>query len=178
MRAFEAATLMASNPKKAGEILETFDLTAPRQELTYYLFKAHLLTDNPRAQLEAIKRSVDVGAKNGYFYIFLTQRSDIIQQYISLAAESPTEFHERLARAASEKLNEMMRSGATKNKSLTRREADILRHLSSGLPIKEIAANLNISKNTIKTHLKNLYKKIGAKDRNDAVEKGKKLLKI
>jgi ATP/maltotriose-dependent transcriptional regulator MalT len=62
--------------------------------------------------------------------------------------------------------------------SLTRREADILRHLATGLPLKEIAGNLNISKNTIKTHLRNLYRKLGAEDRKDAVAKGKRLLKV
>ena len=62
--------------------------------------------------------------------------------------------------------------------SLTKREADILRHLATGLPLKEIAANLNISKNTIKTHLRNLYRKLGADGRKDAVEKGKKLLRV
>ncbi|GDX23221.1 hypothetical protein LBMAG09_11960 [Actinomycetes bacterium] len=64
------------------------------------------------------------------------------------------------------------------NSNLTKREADILRHLSTGLPIKFIAGNLNISKNTIKTHLRNLYKKLGAADRREAVEKGRELLKL
>jgi ATP/maltotriose-dependent transcriptional regulator MalT len=36
-----------------------------------------------------------------------------------------------------------------------------------------IAAELHISQNTMKTHLKNLYRKLGADGRNDAVEKGK-----
>jgi len=102
----------------------------------------------------------------------------VIQQYISLAAEFPTAFNERLARAAGERLNEMMVGVQNSGDSLTRREADILRHLATGLPLKEIARNLNISKNTIKTHLRNLYKKLGAEDRKDAVEKGKKLLKV
>ena len=117
-------------------------------------------------------------SKNGYFNHFLTQRSDVIQAYISLAAEYPTSFNERLARAAGERLNEMMVGNQDNGQALTRREADILRHLATGLPIRDIANNLNISKNTIKTHLRNLYRKLGAEDRRDAVEKGKRLLKV
>ena len=101
-----------------------------------------------------------------------------MQQYITLASESPTAFNERLARAAGEELNKMMTMKNSSGDPLTRREADILRHLATGLPLKEIAENLNISKNTIKTHLRNLYRKLGAEDRKDAVEKGKKLLKV
>jgi len=121
---------------------------------------------------------VEIGSRHGYFNIFLLQRSDVIQQYITLAAESPTAFNERLARAAGVRLNEMMVGQGSGAESLTRREADILRHLATGLPLKEIAGNLNISKNTIKTHLRNLYRKLGAEDRKDAVAKGKRLLKV
>jgi ATP/maltotriose-dependent transcriptional regulator MalT len=178
MRAFAAAIQINENPKKALEIIETFDLDNPRQKLTYHLFRAHIFSDNPSGQLAEVRKAVEVGSKHGYFNHFLTQRSDVIQQYISLAAESPTAFNERLARAAGERLNEMMVGNQQSGQSLTRREADILRHLATGLPLKEIASNLNISKNTIKTHLRNLYKKLGAEDRKDAVEKGKKLLKV
>lgn len=178
MRAFAAAIQMNENPQKALELIDTFDLSYPKQELTYHIFRAHIFGENPRAQLDEVRKAVEVGSKHGYFHHFLTQRSDVIQQYISLAAESPTAFNERLARAAGERLNEMMVGNQQSGGSLTRREADILRHLATGLPLNEIAKNLNISRNTIKTHLRNLYKKLGAEDRKDAVEKGKKLLKI
>jgi len=177
-RAFAAAIEINENPKKALQLIETFDLDVPRQLLTYHLFRAHLFYDNPRAQIDEVRKAVEVGSKHGYFHHFLTQRSDVMQQYISLAAEYPTAFNERLARAAGEKLNEMMVGNLNTGESLTRREADILRHLATGLPLKDIARNLNISKNTIKTHLKNLYRKLGAKDREDAVEKGRRLLKV
>jgi ATP/maltotriose-dependent transcriptional regulator MalT len=178
IRAFQAATYINSNSDKASAVIETFDLQIPKQQLTYHLFKAHLLQDSPAKQLEEVRKAVEVGAKHGYFNHFLTQRSDVIQAYISLAAEYPTSFNERLARAAGERLNEMMVGRTYGGESLTRREADILRHLATGLPIRDIAKNLNISKNTIKTHLRNLYRKLGAEDRRDAVEKGKRLLKV
>ena len=59
---------------------------------------------------------------------------------------------------------------------LTKREIEILNRLSTGIPISQIATNLHISHNTIKTHLKNVYKKLGAESREDAVQKGRDLL--
>jgi DNA-binding NarL/FixJ family response regulator len=178
IRALQAAAYTNSNTDKAAELIETFDLQIPKQQLTYHLFRAHIFKDSPAKQLEEVRKAVEVGAKHGYFNHFLTQRSDVIQAYISLAAEYPTSFSERLARAAGERLNEMMVGNQENGAALTRREADILRHLATGLPIRDIANNLNISKNTIKTHLRNLYRKLGAEDRRDAVEKGKRLLKV
>ena len=178
MKAFEAGIQIETNPNKALELTEKIARQNPRHQLTYHLFRAHIFANNPTAQLEEIRKAVELGSNHGYFNHFLTQRSDVLQAYISLAAEYPTAFNERLARAAGEKLNGMMVGDFSGEDSLTKREADILRHLATGLPLKEIAANLNISKNTIKTHLRNLYRKLGADGRKDAVEKGKKLLRV
>lgn len=173
-----AASISTGNFDLTRKLIETFDLKIPRQAITYYLFRAYLLKDSPSAQLKEIAKAIDIGAKHGYFFHFVAQRADILQQFISLASEFPTAFNERLAQAAGEELNKLMIDKNELGDALTRREADILRHLATGLPLKEIARNLSISKNTIKTHLRNLYRKLGAVDRNDAVEKGKKLLKV
>lgn len=52
---------------------------------------------------------------------------------------------------------------------LTDREADSLRHLITGRTNKEIARALDLQEITIKFHLRNAYKKIGAVNRADAV---------
>jgi DNA-binding CsgD family transcriptional regulator len=57
--------------------------------------------------------------------------------------------------------------------SLTKREIEVLRHLSTERPISAIAATLHISINTMKTHLKNLYRKMGVENRTQAVDKAK-----
>jgi ATP/maltotriose-dependent transcriptional regulator MalT len=59
--------------------------------------------------------------------------------------------------------------------ALTQRELEILRQLSTGRTLTVIAGELHISQNTMKTHLKNLYKKLEADGRNSAVEKAKAL---
>ena len=51
---------------------------------------------------------------------------------------------------------------------LTDREAQVLRHLALGLANKEIAASLGISVETVKEHVQNTLRKIGANDRTDA----------
>lgn len=52
---------------------------------------------------------------------------------------------------------------------LSERERDVLRCLSFGMSNKEIAARLNIAESTAKTHLANLFVKLGVNDRTEAV---------
>ena len=53
--------------------------------------------------------------------------------------------------------------------SLTSREIDVLGWLDSDLSVAEIGEQLFVSTNTIKTHLKNIYAKLGARSRYEAV---------
>ncbi len=43
---------------------------------------------------------------------------------------------------------------------LTRREADVMRLLAAGLTNRQIAARINVSEGTVKTHLHHVYKKL------------------
>ncbi|MEU6742937.1 response regulator transcription factor [Streptosporangium sandarakinum] len=52
---------------------------------------------------------------------------------------------------------------------LTRREGEVLRLIAEGRSNAEIAAALFISEATVKTHVNNLFAKIGARDRAQAV---------
>lgn len=51
---------------------------------------------------------------------------------------------------------------------LTKREIEILSQLSNGISNYEIACNLNISENTVKKHISNIFLKIDVKDRTQA----------
>lgn len=52
---------------------------------------------------------------------------------------------------------------------LTRREAEVLRHLSHGLSRSEIAEMLGISENGVKKHITGIFNKLGASNRADAM---------
>lgn len=52
---------------------------------------------------------------------------------------------------------------------LTSRRKEILKDMVDGLSVNEIAEKRQISKNTVKTHVKNIYSDLGAMNRSDAV---------
>jgi LuxR family maltose regulon positive regulatory protein len=58
---------------------------------------------------------------------------------------------------------------------LSDREREVLQHLSAMLSTAEIAAEMYISVNTVKTHLKSIYRKLAAAHRNEAVRRARLL---
>lgn len=58
---------------------------------------------------------------------------------------------------------------------LTPAESAVLAHLASGLSNKEIAARLEVSPNTVKTHLARVFDKLGARRRTEAILRAREL---
>jgi LuxR family maltose regulon positive regulatory protein len=58
---------------------------------------------------------------------------------------------------------------------LSERELEVLRLLATGLNGPEIARELVVSLNTMRTHTKNIYSKLGVNDRRAAVRRAKEL---
>jgi DNA-binding NarL/FixJ family response regulator len=52
---------------------------------------------------------------------------------------------------------------------LTPREQEILHHLAKGLTNKEISSATNLAIDTVKTHLRNIFRKLGVKNRTQAI---------
>ena len=52
---------------------------------------------------------------------------------------------------------------------LSEREMDVLRQLTDGKVYKQIAHELQLSTSTVRTHLHNVYRKLGVVDRAQAV---------
>jgi len=58
---------------------------------------------------------------------------------------------------------------------LTERERDVLRLLPSRLTLREIAAEMYVSQNTLKFHLRAIYRKLGVDSRAAAVQAARRL---
>jgi len=58
---------------------------------------------------------------------------------------------------------------------LTEREREVLVHLSGMLSTAEVASEMYISVNTVKTHLRSIYRKLAATHRNEAVRRARQL---
>jgi LuxR family transcriptional regulator, maltose regulon positive regulatory protein len=58
---------------------------------------------------------------------------------------------------------------------LSEREREVLRHVSAMLSTAEIATEMYISVNTVKTHLKSVYRKLAATHRGEAVRRAREL---
>jgi LuxR family maltose regulon positive regulatory protein len=63
----------------------------------------------------------------------------------------------------------------TTPEALTDRELTVLRMLPGDATTRELAAAIFVSPNTVKTHLKAIYRKIGATNREDAVRRARDL---
>lgn len=55
--------------------------------------------------------------------------------------------------------------------ALTRRESEVIAELSKGLYYKEIAGKIFISHETVKKHVKSIYRKMGVRNRVEATMK-------
>lgn len=64
-------------------------------------------------------------------------------------------------------------NGFSADEKLTKRENDVLKALAEGMSYQEIANHLFISHETVKQHLKNIYRKMNVKNKIQAVNKMK-----
>lgn len=146
----------------------------PRQKI-YKLLSAtvHAMENDEEAALayltDALRLGVEVGAKA----IFVRQ-VELHPLFHKIALTSPTFYHEDISRKAAARMQEINAARNIKPE-LTKREIEIVGHLDSGKPITAIGASLHISHNTMKTHLKNIYRKLAVDGRDQAVEKSKAL---
>ena len=145
----------------------------PRDKIWKLLMEASLNIEVENIALPAIRSALLVGAEVGARETFLRQRDEMANYIIKVANDFPTVYNEELATAMAQRIKDRGDFMTASQQSLTKRELEILRQLSTGRTLTVIAGELHISQNTMKTHLKNLYRKLGADDRHDAVEKAK-----
>jgi DNA-binding CsgD family transcriptional regulator len=64
---------------------------------------------------------------------------------------------------------------AVETLGISLRELEVLRSVAAGLSNKEIARELHVSPNTVKTHVARVLDKLGAKRRTDAINRAREL---
>lgn len=110
---------------------------------------------------------------------FLLRQHNLAHVILKAIPEYPNAFQEGLAKKLTERVafqNDNLMTGL--RISLSKRELEILTLLATGLKIREIGLKLNISMNTMKTHVKSVYRKLDVDSREDALAKAEQLLLI
>jgi LuxR family maltose regulon positive regulatory protein len=80
-----------------------------------------------------------------------------------------------LRRALTEAARRIVRKGVRPGEDLTERELDVLRLVATGLSTREAADRLFVSFNTVHTHLRAIYQKLGVGSRAEAVARAREI---
>ncbi|WP_284754893.1 LuxR C-terminal-related transcriptional regulator [Arthrobacter sp. efr-133-R2A-120] len=125
--------------------------------------------------LAALQRAVALAAPEGYVSVFVDEGEAMANLLESLASQgSAPDYVDRLL----ESFGAETRSTRAQQRllePLSERELQVLRLLSSELGGPEIARELLVSLNTLRTHTKNIYAKLGANNRRSAVRRAEEL---
>ena len=117
--------------------------------------------------LKILASAAELAAATGIMQTLVSEGPELIQEVERIAWRLPQPWIERLRRVAS---TGTPRQPQAPHEALTERERDVLRFLPSRLTLNEIANELFISHNTLKFHLKVIYRKLGVNSRAEAAE--------
>ena len=116
------------------------------------------------ALLEAVRRT----ATGGLAGLLITDAADL--RDLLVAHRGRFGPHEAFVAEALERSELLDDAGPAVSFALTPTELEILRDLPTHRSIADIAAARQVSANTVKTHLKGIYRKLGVNSRREAVE--------
>ena len=156
---------LSKNSEKSQEGLANLS----EENIRLRIHKLILLAENSGSTSlahEHAMAALRIGFEFGYQEIFLS-RSEVFNQIIlNLASSHSLVYLENLAALVRERSFKEV----SDESRLTSRELDILRNLATGKPLVQISKALHISQNTMKTHLRNVYRKLGADSRDSATK--------
>jgi len=135
-----------------------------------------------------IKESLFLASQEGFISVYANE-SSLILQVLALGADPsiPDSYLQKLstilglqAEKQSQQTAQTELPGAAALESnkqllepLSQREIEVLHLINSGLANKEIAQKLSLAPATVKAHIRNLYGKIDAKSRTEALSKAR-----
>src|SRR5580693_1324732 len=125
--------------------------------------------DDPDAVGSALERALDLAEADQVLLPLLaspvSERSECQDRHPAAPAASISQAVDLLAQANGSAALPI--EPALPCESLTRSEARVLRYLPTNLCTREIAAELYLSTNTVKTHQRHVYQKLGASSRTE-----------
>jgi LuxR family transcriptional regulator, maltose regulon positive regulatory protein len=145
----------------------------PATQLEAWLLRALLEHGRrePQAATDALEQALAVAELEPFRDAFLLNGPGVCE-LLELQAQSGT-AHPALLEVLLEGACQHPPTATALAEPLTEREQRILRYLPTMLSNAEIGAEVFVSLNTVKTHLRSIYRKLGANGRADAVEQAR-----
>jgi len=144
-------------------------------EITILVSLAHAALGDQSQAKQALVQALTLAQPEGYRRLFLDEREPlaaILKVILPDLQEEPlNNFVRALLYAQSRQAHDeaLQPSGSTpSNELLSDQELRVLRLLGEGLTNPEIAKKLVVSLNTVKTHVKSIYRKLGVRGRSEA----------
>jgi LuxR family maltose regulon positive regulatory protein len=136
---------------------------------------AHQVRGDLSAALAALGRALTLAEPEGYVRIFVDEGPAMAVLLRAAAKEGPTTGYARRLVAAIDGPAAGVPVQRGLVDPLSTRELDVLRLLGSDLDGPDIARELVVSLNTVRTHTKNIYAKLGVNNRRAAVRRAGEL---
>jgi DNA-binding NarL/FixJ family response regulator len=114
-------------------------------------------------------------------YLSKEVQPDVLPRVLRGAIEGEAAISRRLAMSLVESYRRAPRWGSgfrPVRSELTDREWEVLDLLSAGAATDQIARTLVLSTETVRSHLKNLYRKLGVRSRDQAIEEARRLREL
>ena len=150
----------------------------PRWEIQALLLKASAedALGDTGASSQALERALDLAEPDGLLLPFLLHPTpDLLERHSRLRSTHASLISEILNLLSGRAPTARPSGAAPLQEPLTESELRVLRYLPTNLRGPEIAAELFVSLNTIRAHLRNIYAKLGVHSRAGAVERAREL---
>ena len=142
-------------------------------EILVLLAIAHQKQRDLGAALEFVQRALSLAEPEGYVRVFIDEGSPMAVLLKAAADRGIAADYARRLLAASGTEQTIVTQDLVD--PLSDRELDVLRLLGSDLSGPDIARELVVSLNTVRTHTKNIYAKLGVNNRRSAVRQADEL---
>jgi LuxR family maltose regulon positive regulatory protein len=131
-------------------------------------------TGDRDAASATLDRALALAEPEGYVRAFLDEGPPMAELLAETARRAPASYANRVLGAVGERVATPARRQPLVE-PLSERELEVLRLLASDLDGPEIAAHLFVSVNTLRTHTRNIFAKLGVNSRRAAVTRAAEL---